>query len=65
MEAVFIGSGTGKGVVVLRVPANTPISEKNAAIKDAQVLAKSHSSKSRVYRVNWAEYHRKKQISLL
>ena len=57
--------GVGQGVIVLKLPQNPDPYREKEARKQQDTLAKAHSTKSRVYRRNWADYHRRKQTKLL
>lgn len=62
MNPKYTGEGIGKGVVILRIKEDTPFKERQLLEKARGAMAKANSSKSRIYRRNWSEYHRQKRL---
>lgn len=50
-------------IVVTRIPEEASMEERDFALERARHLAKGASSKSRRYKTNWAEYHKKKRLA--
>lgn len=53
----YTGEGTGDGVVIFRIAPGTTKEALKILLQQAQELSKAHSTKSRVYRTNWKDFH--------
>ncbi len=58
------GLGVANGIAVVRIPEGTPIKEKKQALDKLRIVAKAHSTQSKVARTNWAKFHRERQAKL-
>ena len=53
------------GIVVLRIPPNTPPEARSKAIQEAKRLAVGASSKGKKYKRDWSYYKKANQTQLL